>query len=431
MATSLSVTDDTGTVTFGYDDLDRLVSAAYPGSQAYAWTYDAVGNILTADSPSGSKTFSYDLADRITCRRSGVAYRRQRQPRQPTAATAATRSATTPWVRLIGVVGSGLSHELHARRRRQPLWPRPYRRHHHLVRPRPAAAQPDHRSSPTASRDYLPATPPPASAPTAPGRAPSPIFAGSPLLSVTETGATDRPRCGSTRTGSRAPLAPRLRASATRASGRTLTGLVNLRFRAYDPALLRFTGRDTWGGIAIDPGSANRYAYAQGNPLRYTDPSGHFVQTLVDNPAEGIALAVDVSPLGLAHWGVSAALGYDPLTGRTLEPWERTVAAVAVAAIPGSPPRCPGVRAGPAGPRPSHAASSGSPARHGSPTTSSPDWGRLARSESSDPRSATSGPPSAGRAWRPRRAELLAGTVGRGSRPDHDSVSRDDSWVRD
>ncbi len=118
------------------------------------------------------------------------------------------------------------------------------------------------------------------------------------------------------------------------ASGPTLRVCVNLRARAYDPALLRFTSRDTFGGIAADPGGANRYAYAQGNPLRYTDPTGHFVQTLVDNPAEALALAVDLSPLGMAHWGASAALGYDPLTGRTLEPWERTAAAVAVAAIP-------------------------------------------------------------------------------------------------
>jgi YD repeat-containing protein len=29
-------TDDAGTATFGYDDLDRLTSAAFPGSQAYS-----------------------------------------------------------------------------------------------------------------------------------------------------------------------------------------------------------------------------------------------------------------------------------------------------------------------------------------------------------------------------------------------------------
>ena len=39
----------------------------------------------------------------------------------------------------------------------------------------------------------------------------------------------------------------------------------------------RFLQRDTFGGVSGRPQSLNRYAYAEGNPTNYTDPSGHFV----------------------------------------------------------------------------------------------------------------------------------------------------------
>ena len=67
-----TLTDDTGTATFIYDDLDRLTDATYPGSQDYEYTNDAVGNVLTATNPAGTTTRAYDLADRITT--SGCTY---------------------------------------------------------------------------------------------------------------------------------------------------------------------------------------------------------------------------------------------------------------------------------------------------------------------------------------------------------------------
>ena len=60
-----STTDDLGTATYGYDDLNRLISAAYPGGQTYGYGYDAVGNATSVTSPSGNRTFTYDAADRI------------------------------------------------------------------------------------------------------------------------------------------------------------------------------------------------------------------------------------------------------------------------------------------------------------------------------------------------------------------------------
>ncbi|MEC4175291.1 RHS repeat-associated core domain-containing protein [Adlercreutzia sp. R7] len=51
-------------------------------------------------------------------------------------------------------------------------------------------------------------------------------------------------------------------------------GLQYLRARWYDPAGASFASRDTYLGSAPDPASLNRYAYAQGNPVAYSDPAG-------------------------------------------------------------------------------------------------------------------------------------------------------------
>jgi len=48
--------------------------------------------------------------------------------------------------------------------------------------------------------------------------------------------------------------------------------------RPYDPALGRFLQADTLVPDPGNPQSLNRYSYTLGNPLRYTDPSGHYTQ---------------------------------------------------------------------------------------------------------------------------------------------------------
>jgi RHS repeat-associated protein len=48
--------------------------------------------------------------------------------------------------------------------------------------------------------------------------------------------------------------------------------------RQFDPALGRFLQADTIVPNPANPQSLNRYSYTLGNPLRYTDPSGHQVQ---------------------------------------------------------------------------------------------------------------------------------------------------------
>lgn len=49
-----------------------------------------------------------------------------------------------------------------------------------------------------------------------------------------------------------------------------------LRQRYYDPVTGRFTAMDPWMGREIAPITLNKYLYAYGNPVLYTDPSGYF-----------------------------------------------------------------------------------------------------------------------------------------------------------
>ena len=53
------------------------------------------------------------------------------------------------------------------------------------------------------------------------------------------------------------------------------TCLQYLRARYMNPALGRFTTRDTWAGDYNSPLSLNRWGYVQGNPVMFTDPSGY------------------------------------------------------------------------------------------------------------------------------------------------------------
>lgn len=54
------------------------------------------------------------------------------------------------------------------------------------------------------------------------------------------------------------------------------TGLQNLRARYYMPQPGRFLTRDIYPGTPNQPETINRYSYSSNNPLKYTDPSGHF-----------------------------------------------------------------------------------------------------------------------------------------------------------
>ena len=56
--------------------------------------------------------------------------------------------------------------------------------------------------------------------------------------------------------------------------------LVNMNGRVYDPALGRFLSPDPNIQTESDLQSYNRYSYVQNNPLRYTDPTGYFLDSV-------------------------------------------------------------------------------------------------------------------------------------------------------
>jgi RHS repeat-associated protein len=60
------------------------------------------------------------------------------------------------------------------------------------------------------------------------------------------------------------------------------TGLYFYQSRYYDPALGRFIAPDTIVPEPGNPQALNRYAYVTNNPLKYTDPSGHWLETAWD-----------------------------------------------------------------------------------------------------------------------------------------------------
>ncbi len=60
------------------------------------------------------------------------------------------------------------------------------------------------------------------------------------------------------------------------------TGLYYLNARYYDPKDGVFLSQDTYRGDEKAYGSWNLYAYCAGNPIKYVDPSGHWVDTVVD-----------------------------------------------------------------------------------------------------------------------------------------------------
>ncbi|MFF5257942.1 LamG-like jellyroll fold domain-containing protein [Actinomadura viridis] len=78
------------------------------------------------------------------------------------------------------------------------------------------------------------------------------------------------------------------------------TGQVNMHARWYEPKAGAFINRDDWD---LDPAggsiAANRYTYANGDPVNVTDPTGHC-------PAAGLLSPVTAVPAGAACGGTAA-----------------------------------------------------------------------------------------------------------------------------
>jgi RHS repeat-associated protein len=106
------------------------------------------------------------------------------------------------------------------------------------------------------------------------------------------------------------------------------TGLLYYHARYYDPTLGRFIAPDSLVPEPGAPQSLNRYAYVYNNPLKYTDPTGHWIESAVDIAFiaydiwditqngltwdNGLALAADVGGLllpGLTGLGMAVRGG--------------------------------------------------------------------------------------------------------------------------
>jgi len=91
-------------------------------------------------------------------------------------------------------------------------------------------------------------------------------------------------------------------------------GLYFYNSRFYDPSLGRFIQADTIVPNPSDPQDLNRYSYVRNNPLRYTDPSGHWYydpghQALVKTKDPTHENAID--PVSTKYRGPGRYLNYD------------------------------------------------------------------------------------------------------------------------
>lgn len=313
-----SLTDDAGTATLTYDDLNRLTAADYPGTEDYAYAYDPAGNITTLTTPAGTQMLAYDAANRLTT--GGRTY-------DDNGALLDDGSRTyiyDPLGRLTGVddgttaVNYALDGDGH--------------RLAETVGTETTSFDLDLRGLATViaadGRQYLP---------------------GSPGLGYEDeagtwwNGMTDRQdtirRLVDTAGllgdlyrydphGSARPSSAALPVGMGFAGEwRDPAGFINLRARAYDPTLGRFVSRDTLAGLPSVPQSLNRYAYGLGNPLTFTDPSGHFVNEFLAHPGLYFSLGLQMLPgIGDGYSFITGAIGFDFLAGYTLSEAERAIA---------------------------------------------------------------------------------------------------------
>lgn len=89
----------------------------------------------------------------------------------------------------------------------------------------------------------------------------------------------------------------------------TALGLYFFQARWYDPPLGRFVQPDPFVPEPGNPQVLNRYAYTLNNPLKYTDPSGHWVESALDIAFIGYDI-YDIKTNGLT-WTSGLSLAAD------------------------------------------------------------------------------------------------------------------------
>lgn len=83
------------------------------------------------------------------------------------------------------------------------------------------------------------------------------------------------------------------------------SGLYYLNARYYDAENARFTQRDTYIGEISSPSTLNLYVYTAGNPIYYTDPSGHWFETFLDVVSWGISVYEAIKEPTLGNIGAA------------------------------------------------------------------------------------------------------------------------------
>ncbi len=90
--------------------------------------------------------------------------------------------------------------------------------------------------------------------------------------------------------------------------------LYNMNGRLYDPLIARFLNVDPYVQMPEYSQSLNRYSYCLNNPLKYTDPSGEFIFTLLAAIIPGaqsllpFAIAADIG--WMTDYGMQVAMNY-------------------------------------------------------------------------------------------------------------------------